>query len=405
MAVGEFKFPKMNPIKGVRLGTASAGIKTVGRQDVMLMEIAEGSCVSGVFTQNAFCAAPVKVSKQHIKDNSIHYLLTNSGNANACTGEQGYLDALESCQKVAAVAQIEAGQVLPFSTGVIGQELPMGKLLNAIPAAYDDLCINGWEKAAQAIMTTDTRAKGAVAQVEIDGRVISVNGIAKGSGMIRPDMATMLAYVATDVGIEQALLDNILLRSVNKSFNRITVDGDTSTNDSCILISTGSSGINLTSENSTAYLLLADAVESVLVQLAQQIVTDGEGATKFVTIQVEGATTEREALTVAYSVGQSPLVKTALFASDPNWGRIVAAIGYADVTDLDDAKVRVWLGDVLIVEHGGCADSYSESAGQKIMDQESITIKIDLGRGSSNETIWTTDLSHEYVTINADYRS
>ena len=405
MAVGEYKFPIMVPIEGVRIGTASAGIKTVGRQDVMLMEVAEGSCVSGVFTQNAFCAAPVKVSKQHAKDNSIRYLLTNSGNANACTGKQGYLDALSSCQKVATVAQVEAGQVLPFSTGVIGQELPIDKLLNAIPLAYQDLCISGWERAAKAIMTTDTRAKGAMAEVEIDGVVITVNGIAKGSGMICPNMATMLAYVATDAGIEQALLDYILVGSVNKSFNRITVDGDTSTNDSCILISTGRSGINITSEQSSAYLLLSNTIESVLVQLAQQIVSDGEGATKFVTIQVDGATTEREALTVAYAVGQSPLVKTALFASDPNWGRIVAAIGYADVADLDDAKVRVWLDDVLIVEHGGCADSYSESAGQKIMDQESITIKIDLGRGDSSETIWTTDLSHDYVSINADYRS
>ncbi len=406
MAVGDFEFPKMNPIKGVRLSATSAGIKTIGRQDVMLLEVSEGSSVAGVFTQNAFCAAPVKVSKDHIKTGSIRYLLTNSGNANACTGEQGYKDAQESCQRVAAEANVNALQVLPFSTGVIGQTLPMEKLLGAIPAAVQSLSESAWSEAAQAIMTTDTRAKGATAQLEIDGTTITINGIAKGSGMIRPDMATMLAYVATDAAIEQNVLDVMLKSAVNKSFNRITVDGDTSTNDSCILIATGESNANrIVDATSAAYQQLSIAIDSVLVQLAQQIITDGEGATKFVTLQVEGALDEKEALIVAYSVAQSPLVKTALFASDPNWGRIVAAIGYAGVENLDDSKVKVWLGNVLIVENGGCAQSYTEAAGQAVMDKDSITIRINLGRGSSSETIWTTDLSHDYVTINAEYRS
>ncbi|GAA5317764.1 MAG: bifunctional glutamate N-acetyltransferase/amino-acid acetyltransferase ArgJ [Candidatus Pelagadaptatus aseana] len=406
MPVGDFPFPHMNPVQGIRLGTASAAIKSPGRKDVMVMEVCEGATVAGVFTQNAFCAAPVTVSKEHLAKSPARYLLTNSGNANACTGDQGYQDAVDSCERIAELTGVDASQVLPFSTGVIGVNLPMDKLLNALPEALSNLSESGWQAAAEAIMTTDTRPKGAAATFEYQGATVRVNGIAKGSGMIRPDMATMLAYIATDATVAQPVLDQLLKEAVDSSFNRITVDGDTSTNDSCILAASGKSEApEIISADGELYSLLRDAVIAVHKLLAQNIVADGEGATKFVTVAVQAAENREEALRVAYSVAQSPLIKTALFASDPNWGRIVAAIGYAGVKGLDDKQVKVWLDNVLIVENGGCAESYSEEAGQEVMNQEEITIRIDLGRGEVAETVWTTDLSHDYIKINAEYRT
>lgn len=406
MAVGNYPFPKMNPVKGIRLGTASAGIKTPGRKDLMILEVPKGATVAGVFTKNAFCAAPVTVCKEHLGQINTRYLITNAGNANACTGEPGYQDALDTCMKISELTGVDARQVLPFSTGVIGQTLPMERLLGGIPEALSNLTESGWHEAAQAIMTTDTRPKGAAAQFEYQGETVRVNGIAKGSGMIKPNMATMLGYIATDAAVSREILDQLSRQAADQSFNRITVDGDTSTNDSCMLIASGKVELPEISEaQGEYYSLLRDAIFAVYKLLALNIVADGEGATKLVTVQVDGARNNGEALTVAYSVAQSPLVKTALFASDPNWGRIVAAIGYANVENLDDKPVKVWLDEVLIVEDGGCAASYSEEAGQEVMDQEDILIRIDLGRGDASETVYTTDLSHDYIKINAEYRT
>lgn len=405
MAVGQFPMPPLKPIAGIRLAAVAAGIRYQGRNDVVIMEIAEGATTVGIFTQNAFCAAPVTLCKQHLPG-AIRYLVINSGNANACTGDQGLKDALASCSKIAELGQVQAEQVLPFSTGVIGEPMNMDSFLAAIPAAMASFSEDGWQAAAEAIMTTDTRAKGASQSFDWQGQTITVNGFAKGSGMINPNMATMLAYIATDAKVEEAVLQNILKASCDASFNRITVDGDTSTNDSCILVATGqASNESLAVEEGELYLSLLNAVKQVHVDLAKAIVTDGEGATKFVTVNVVGGGNEKECVDVAYAVAQSPLVKTALFASDPNWGRIVAAIGYAGVENLDDRKVTVHLDQVLIVEHGGRAASYTEAAGQKVMDQESISINIDLNRGECSDRVWTTDLSHDYVTINAEYRS
>ncbi len=406
MAVGSYPFPNMSPVAGVKLGSTSAGIKKPGRQDVVLMELAPGSRVAGVFTRNVFCAAPVAVCKQHLQSGTIRYLLTNSGNANACTGDAGLADAIKSCRQLAELAGVEAVQVLPFSTGVIGERLPMARLLGALPAALESVSDDGWERAAKGIMTTDTRAKGATAQFQHDGETIVVNGIAKGSGMIKPNMATMLGYVATNARVSQNLLEQLAKTAADQSFNRITVDGDTSTNDSCVLIASGQTALpEISDASSELFAKLSAAVIDVHRQLAHCIVADGEGATKFVTIQVEGARDSREAVTVGYSVAHSPLVKTALFASDPNWGRIVAAIGYADVEGLTAELVNVWLDDVQIVASGCRADSYTEEQGQAVMDKEDILIRIDLGRGSAAETVWTTDLSHDYIKINAEYRS
>ncbi|WP_299977805.1 bifunctional glutamate N-acetyltransferase/amino-acid acetyltransferase ArgJ [uncultured Pseudoteredinibacter sp.] len=405
MAVGNFPFPKMHPIKGLRLASVSANIRYTDRDDLLIMELGPNSSVAGVFTKNAFCAAPVAVCKNHLPGD-IRYLIVNSGNANACTGEQGLADAMASCAKIAEISGTKTEQVLPFSTGVIGELLPMDNLLAGIPEAMAALEEDAWKQAARAIMTTDTRPKGASEQIEIDGHTITVTGIAKGSGMIRPDMATMLAYIATDADVCSNVLQDMVSRAAEASFNRITVDGDTSTNDSCILMATGTAALaHIDDAKSSAALALYASIEKILIELAKSIVSDGEGATKFVTVEVAGGANQEECLKVAYAVAQSPLVKTALFASDPNWGRIVAAIGYAGVEGLDDKLVTVHLDDVLIVENGGRAESYTEAAGQKVMDQEEITIRIHLNRGSVSETVWTSDLSHDYVTINADYRS
>ncbi len=406
MAVGPAEFPVMHPVPGLRLGVAQAGIKYAGRDDLLLLALAPGSRTAGVFTRNAFCAAPVTLCRRHLAQMAPRYLLVNSGNANACTGERGMADALASCAAVAERGGVEPGQVLPFSTGVIGEPLPLDKLVAAVPAAFADLREEGWERAARAIMTTDTRPKGFSEQLEFQGHRITVTGIAKGAGMIRPNMATMLAYIATDVPVAQRLLEQWSRAAADLSFNRITIDGDTSTNDACVLMATGEAGIEEIADDSHP---LHDALRDLIVrahtELAQAIVRDGEGATKFVTVDVSGGADRDECLAVAYAVAHSPLVKTALFASDPNWGRIVAAIGYAGVENLDVSRVQVSLNDAVIVADGGRAPGYTEAQGQQAVSGEDIVIRIQLGRGDCREVLWTSDLSYEYVRINADYRS
>lgn len=406
MAVGEYSFPQMHAVKGVKCTAVSAGIKKVGRRDVVLFELAEGSSVAGVFTKNAFCAAPVTLCKEHLAKAEIRFLVINSGNANACTGEQGLLDAKATCAAIAQLAGVKQEQVLPFSTGVIGEPLPVQKITAVIPEALQKAHENGWDDAGAGIMTTDTRAKGFSQQFEYQGKTITVNGISKGAGMIKPNMATMLGYIATDAKISQSLLQQLAREAADKSFNRITIDGDTSTNDSCILVATGQIDLpEITDVTSELYAKLREVIIAAHVHLAKAIVSDGEGATKFVTVAVSGGANRDECLDVAYAVAHSPLIKTALFASDPNWGRIVAAIGYAGVPSLDATKVRVHLNETLIVENGGRAKTYTEEQGQAVMNQAEIAINIHLGRGDFAETVWTTDLSYEYVRINADYRS
>ena len=414
MATGNKPFPQMHPISGFKLGTTSAGIKTPGRSDLVVMELQAGSTVAGVFTQNAFCAAPVVVAKQHLSDAAPRYLVTNTGNANAGTGDQGMTDALASCAALAQLQGVAADQVLPFSTGVIGEPLPIEKLLAALPAAVAALDENAWAEAAQGILTTDTRAKGASLQYQSNSgspnsgskELISITGITKGSGMIKPNMATMLGYVATDAKVDAELLQRALRLVANKSFNRITVDSDTSTNDAVILVATGASGLVIDESNFEQFVA---QLEIVFIELAQSIIRDGEGASKFVSVVVDGALDSAEALKVAYTVAESPLVKTALAASDANWGRILAAVGRAGVENLDVSRVAVRLNEVLIVEAGGRAASYTEAAGEQAMAPEDITIHISLDRGapeqSVTETIWTTDLTYEYVRINAEYRT
>lgn len=406
MAVGEYPFPHMHPVKGVKLTAVSAGIKKVGRRDVVLFELAEGSAVAGVFTKNAFCAAPVTVCRAHLAAAPIRFLVINSGNANACTGEQGLLDARATCAAIAQLTGVKSEQVLPFSTGVIGEPLPVQKIIAVVPEALEKAHENGWDDAAAGIMTTDTRAKGFSQQFEYEGKTITVNGISKGAGMIKPNMATMLGYIATDAKVAQEVLQKLSREAADKSFNRITIDGDTSTNDSCILIATGQVDLpEISAASGELYEKLRHVILAAHIHLAKSIVSDGEGATKFVTVAVSGGANRDECLDVAYAVAHSPLIKTALFASDPNWGRIVAAIGYAGVPQLDATKVRVHLNDTLIVENGGRAKNYTEEQGQVIMSQAEIAINIHLGRGDFAETVWTTDLSYEYVRINADYRS
>ena len=405
MAVGLGDLPVLHPVSGFELGIASAGIKKPGRRDVVVMRCAPGSTVAGVYTQNAFCAAPVVLCKQRMQS-APRYLVTNTGNANAATGEPGLQAANAVCAQLAQLVDCPIEQVLPFSTGVIGEPLPVEKINAALPAALADLSTDHWAIAGEGIMTTDTLPKGASVQFEHQGVTVTVTGISKGAGMIRPNMATMLGYMATDAAVSQDVLQNLLHDAANKSFNRITIDGDTSTNDSCILVATGQAQVApITQPEGELYHALREAINQVAMQLAQAIVRDGEGATKFVTVQVQGGAQQQECLDVAYAVAHSPLIKTALFASDPNWGRIVAAIGYAGVHDLNIEGVNVFLDDVCIVAQGGRAQSYTEEQGAAIMQQSEITIRIELGRGACSETIWTTDLSHEYVRINAEYRS
>ncbi len=405
MAVGLGPLSTLHPVPGFELGIASAGIKRPGRKDVVVMRCAEGSSVAGVFTLNAFCAAPVILAKKRVLGN-VRYLLTNTGNANAGTGEPGLQNAMRTCAALARLADVDDSAVLPFSTGVIGEPLPVEKIEGALQAALDDLSENHWAEAATGIMTTDTLPKGASRQFVHDGVTVTVTGISKGAGMIKPNMATMLGYIATDAKVAQAVLQDLLRDAANKSFNRITIDGDTSTNDCCMLIATGQAALpEITQASGDLFAKLKEAVFSVCMEVAQAIVRDGEGATKFVTVQVNGGATHQECLDVGYAVAHSPLIKTALFASDPNWGRILAAVGRAGVAQLDVGLIDVFLGDVCIARGGCRAASYTEEQGAAVMAEAEITIRIELGRGTCSETIWTTDLSHEYVKINAEYRT
>ncbi len=405
MAVGLGPLPTLHPVPGFQLGIASAGIKRPGRKDVVIMRLAEGAQIAGVTTTNAFCAAPVLLTRERLQGD-VRYLLTNTGNANAGTGAEGLANARRTCATLAALSGVDEGAVLPFSTGVIGEPLPVAKIESALQAALDDLNEDHWAEAATGIMTTDTLPKGASRQFQHDGVTVTVTGISKGAGMIRPNMATMLGYIATDAKVSRDVLQALVRDAANKSFNRITIDGDTSTNDCCMLIATGKAPLaEITSASGELFGKLREAVFAVFMDIAQAIVRDGEGATKFVTVQVNGGATHQECLDVAYAVAHSPLIKTALFASDPNWGRILAAVGYAGVPDLDVSKIDVFLGEVCIASQGCRASSYSEEQGAAVMAREEITIRIELGRGTCSETIWTTDLSHEYVKINAEYRT
>lgn len=406
MAVGDLTMPQMHVVKGVKIGSAEAYVRYQNRRDLVIFEFAEGSNVAGVFTQNAFCAAPVHVCKAHLQAGNPRYLVINTGNANAGTGKIGMTNAQETCAKLAELAGVSTSEILPFSTGVIGEQLPIERLVNGLQPALDSLKEDAWLDAATGIMTTDTLPKGASEQFEMDGVTYTMTGISKGAGMIRPNMATMLSYVATDAPISRELVQQLLKTTVNVSFNRITVDGDTSTNDSCIFVATGQAGgTEITSTDDARYAVILDVLTRVMKRLAQLIVRDGEGATKFITVAVEGGADTQECCDVAYSIAHSPLVKTAIFASDPNWGRILAAIGYAGVKNLDVEKIQVWLDDVQICKDGGAAADYTEEAGARVMSQAELTIRVDLGRGQAKDTVYTCDLSYDYVKINADYRS
>lgn len=412
MAVGLEVLKNYHPVNGVRIGIAQAGIKYQGRNDLVIFELAEGSRVSGVFTLNAFCAAPVQVSKKHLSEADTRYLVINTGNANAGTGPQGMVDALATCEQLAMLTGVETNQILPFSTGVIGEPLPMTKLLNGLSPALENLASDVWPQAATGIMTTDTLPKGYSQQINIaaanadNAEIITVSGISKGAGMIMPNMATMLAYLTTDAVIAKPLLDVMCKEMADKSFNRVTIDGDTSTNDSCMLIATAKADMTeISSKDDPRYNALFDALLEAFMVLSHAIVRDGEGATKFVTMEVQQAASVKEALDVAYTVAHSPLVKTALFACDANWGRILAAVGRAGVQNMILEDIDIYLDNVCIVKNGGRAASYTEEAGAAIFAQAEITISIRLGRGDITERVWTTDLSHEYVSINADYRS
>ena len=398
------------PIAGVRLGIAEAGIRKLNRRDLTLLALDTGCRVAGVFTQNRFCAAPVQLCRRHLEAGSeIRALVINTGIANAGTGEPGMRAAEQSCAAVAHLLGIESQQVLPFSTGVILEPLPVERLIAGLPHCVEAAQTDNWHAAAHAIMTTDTVAKVASRRVDINGQTVSITGISKGAGMIRPNMATMLGFMATDAGIAAPLLQQLVREAADKSFNCITVDGDTSTNDSFILIATGQAGLEFSEATAPGYAALRDAVIAVAVELAQAIVRDGEGATKFITVAVEGGKDSDECKQVGYAIGHSPLVKTAFFASDPNLGRILAAIGYAGISDLDVNGVRVWLAsageEILVAENGGRAASYREEEGSRIMQQAEIIVRVDLGRGSARGMVYTCDFSYDYVKINADYRS
>ncbi len=395
-------------VRGIELGTARAAIKYPEREDLMLLKVAAGSSIAGVYTQNAFCAAPVVLTKKHMailsREKDI-YLLVNTGNANAGTGEAGYQHALACCEALAQRAGCEPAQVLPFSTGVIGETLPVEKIIPKLDDCLQNLHPHHWQRAAQAILTTDTVPKLAEKVLQLQGRDVHICGIAKGSGMIRPNMATMLAYIATDLKIEQQQLQQILQQMNEHSFNRITVDGDTSTNDCCMLIATGQSEISLDRLNDAEKKAFIDALAEIFEQLAQAIVVDGEGATKLIEIQVEQGRDEAECLQVAYTIAHSPLVKTAFFACDPNWGRILAAVGRCGIENFDIQKVKIYLGQHCIVENGGRAGGYREEEAQKIMDQSRIRVLVKLARGDEQAKIWSCDFSYDYVRINAEYRT
>ncbi len=401
----------LHPVPGVRLGTAMAGVRKPNRRDLVLMAIDEGASVAGVFTKNRFCAAPVLVCREHLAGAeagaaAIRAIVVNTGNANAGTGADGLVRARRTCATLAGLMGLQPQQVLPFSTGVIMETLPVERIEAGLPAALAALSDTGWGEAAQGIMTTDTLPKAASRQISVGGRTVTITGISKGAGMIRPNMATMLGFMATDAVIAPALLAPLLREAADLSFNRISIDGDTSTNDSFVLVATQRAGhAPITSLASADGRALRDAVVAVAQQLAQAIVRDGEGATKFITVQVQGGRSEEECRLAAYAVAHSPLVKTAFFASDPNLGRILAAVGYAGIDDLDPSLIDLHLDDVHVVHQGGRRAAYREEDGQRVMKQSEITVRVHLHRGDAEATVWTCDLSHDYVSINADYRS
>ncbi|MCL1886341.1 MAG: bifunctional glutamate N-acetyltransferase/amino-acid acetyltransferase ArgJ [Betaproteobacteria bacterium] len=400
----------LKPVSGVRLGVAKANIRKPDRKDLLIMTLGHEATVSGVFTKNRFCAAPVQICKEHIEKTRkeslpIRALLVNTGNANAGTGERGYDAAMSTCTILGALLSCKPEQVLPFSTGVILEPLPVDRIVAGMPLAIESLSEDNWLDAAEAIMTTDTVPKAASRTVQMNGKIVTVTGISKGAGMIKPNMATMLGFMATDAKVPQALLDNMLKQATDASFNCITVDGDTSTNDSLILVASGAVDVGIENARSPGYAVLQEAITSLAQELAKKVVRDGEGATKFITITVENGASIKECRTIAYSVAHSPLVKTAFYASDPNLGRILAAIGYADVEDLDVSQLNLYLDDVWVAKNGGRNPDYKEEDGQRVMRQSEITIRIDLARGDARATIWTCDFSHDYVSINADYRS
>lgn len=405
MAVGLSAPTKLLPVKGVQLATAAAGIRYQDRTDLAVLTFAPGTQCAGVFTQNAFCAAPVTICRTHLESTTeTRALIINSGNANAGTGDAGYAVAKACCEKAAALLDIAPEQVLPFSTGVIGELLPQAAMESGLIQAVTVFDADNWLSTAQAIMTTDTVAKGISRQVQVGEQQITITGIAKGSGMIRPDMATMLGFIATDAEISAEDLQDLIRSATRTTFNAVTVDGDTSTNDACVVAATGAAGV-LVHPGDAVWRDFVAEFNAVCLYLAQAMVRDGEGATRFVAIEVSGATSIDEARDVAFTVAHSPLVKTALFAADPNWGRILAAVGRAPVEAFDVSLVTISLDNVLLAEHGGVAASYREELGQTVMDKEEYTIAIDLGRGASSAVVWTSDLSHDYVTINAEYRS
>lgn len=397
----------LHPVPGVRLGIAMAGVRKANRRDLTVIALDEGSAVAGVFTQNRFCAAPVQLARKHLAAGvGTRALVVNTGNANAGTGEDGITRAYSTCVALARHLEVAPEQVLPFSTGVIMEPLPTDRIEAGLPAALADLKEDHWAAAAEAIMTTDTVPKAASRQVQIDGRTVTVTGISKGAGMIRPNMATMLSFVATDADVGPELLQALVCEAADLSFNRITIDGDTSTNDCFMLIASRKAAhAPITALDSPQGRALRDAVVAVAEQLAQAIVRDGEGATKFITVRVEGGRSVEECKQVAYAIAHSPLVKTAFYASDPNLGRILAAVGYAGVADLDQGGIELFLDDVHVATRGGRHPAYQEADGQRVMKQSEITVRVVIGRGAAAEQVWTCDFSHEYVSINADYRS
>lgn len=406
MSNTQIKAEDLLSVAGVKVASVMSGIRYKNRLDLVLMELAPGSAVAGVFTQNAFCAAPVQLARRHLASSggAVRYLLVNTGNANAGTGQKGLDDAAACCGFVAQHTGVAPDQVLPFSTGVIGENLPVAKVEAGVPAALGALG-DDWLQAARGIMTTDTRPKARSVRVDCAGQPVVITGIAKGAGMIKPNMATLLSFVFTNALIEQSLLQSLLASVVDQSFNRITVDGDTSTNDCCVLTATGKSGVRIERCNKAVFEAFEDALQTLVRELAKDIIRDAEGAKKFVTVDVQGGGDVQECLKVAYAIAESPLVKTALSASDPNWGRILAAIGRAGVQGLDVSRITIHLGAVCIVQNGTLATSYTEAQGQAEMSKDAIDITVNLNRGNAREIVWTSDLSEDYVRINASYRS
>ena len=401
MAVGDYS-TDFHIVPGVRLGGVPCGIKGEDQLDLVLFEFVAGSVTCGIFTQSHFAAAPVLVGREHLDQRDSRYFLINSGNANAATGDEGKSDAVTCCKALSQQTGVRPNEVIPFSTGVIGEKLQVANITDALPELIPTLDETNWLLAAQGIMTTDTRPKIATRLLEIEGKAVTITGIAKGSGMIQPNMATMLTYIATDATVSKPVLQELLKTGADQSFNRITVDSDTSTNDACMLTATGVSGVDC--DTGAARERFQEALFSVMQELAHGIIRDGEGATKFVTVHVSGGMTRQDCLSIAYAIANSPLVKTALFASDANWGRIVMAIGKADAT-VDHSKIDVYLGDVCLMKSGGKDKNYREEMGAEVMEHAEITIRVELNLGNETETVWTSDLSHEYVTINAEYRT